>query len=252
MHEKSDDHKFAFTRWRALYFPQSKPGSVCTSIEPGLQVMVDHEKVRILTVMKLLYFVVYNDLPLLQYVEQCRIHALLSTSNMPTTIEYSSYTNVTVGMGFLSAISKHLRKSLLSEVKLSPCYSILNDESTYRTCEPHLIDYLCYLRIGGEGAPCIMFIELMPLSRGTGEVMFNSIQDLLRICRLDLKKLVAIAIDGAHCMTCVHQGVVAQLCVLVLHLVGTHCIVHREALVAKDTNENFPQLNFIDKVANKV
>ena len=82
--------------------------------------------------------------------------------------------------------------------------------------------------------------------------MFNSIQDLLRRCRLDLKKLVAIATDGAPCMTGVHQGVVARLRVLVLHLVGTHCIAHREALAAKDANKNLPQLDFIDKVANKV
>ena len=252
MHEKSDDHKFAFTRWRALHFPQSELGSVCTPIEPSLQVMVDYEKARILTVMKSLYFIVYNDLPLLQYVEQCRIHALLSTPNMPASAEYSSYTNVTAGMGFLSAIFEHLRESLLSEVKLSPCYSILIDESTDKTCEPHLIVYLCYLKKSGEGVLCIKFIELMPLSRGTGEIMFNSIRDLLRRCRLDFKKLVAIATDGAPCMTSVHQGVVARLRVLVPHLVGTHYIVHREALVAKDANKNFSQLDFIDKAANKV
>ena len=175
MHKKSDDHKFAFTRRRALHFPQSQPSSVCTSIEPGLQVMVDREKAIILIVMKLLYFVVYNDLPLLQYVEQCRIHALLSTPDMPTIVEYSSYTNVIAGMGFLSAIFEHLRESLFSEVKLSPCYSILIDESRDRTCKLHLIVYLCYLSKGGEGAPCIKFIELMPISRGIGEVMFNSI-----------------------------------------------------------------------------
>ena len=171
--------------------------------------MVDREKARILIVMKLLCFVVYNDLPLLQYVEQCRIHALLSTPDMPASAEYSSYTNVTVGMGFLNTISEHLRESLLSEVKLSPCYSILIDESTDRTCESYLIVYLCYLKKGGEGVPYIKFIELMPLSRGTGEVMFNSIRDLLRRCKLDLKKLVAIATDGAPYMTGVHQGVVA-------------------------------------------
>ena len=154
-------------------------------------------------------------------------------------------------MGFLSAISEHLRKSLLSEIKLSPCYSIFIDESTNRTCEPHLIVYLCYLRKDGEGAPCIKFIELMPLSRRTREVMFNSIRDLLRRCGLDLKKLVAIATDGACCMTCIHQGVVARLLVLVPQLVGTHCIALR-ALVAKNANENFPHLDFIDKAANKV
>ena len=213
--------------------------------------MVDCEKARILTIMKLLYFVIYNDLPLLQYVEQCQIHTLLSTFDMPTIVEYFSYTNVTIGMEFLSAISKHLKESLLSEVKLSLCYSILTDESTNRTCKPHLIVYLCY-KNGGQGAPYIKFIESMPLSRGTGEVMFNSIRDLLRRCGLDLKKLVTILTNGALCITGVHQGVVVQLCVLIPHLVGTHYITHIEVLAAKDANKNFPHLDFIDKAANKV
>jgi hypothetical protein len=57
-------------------------------------------------------------------------------------------------MGFLSFISQHLHESLLSEVKLSHVYSILIDESTDRTCEPHLIVYICYLGRAGKFAPC--------------------------------------------------------------------------------------------------
>ena len=51
----------------------------------------------------------------------------------------------------------------------------------------------------------------MPPSRRSGEVVFNSNQDFLRRCGLDLKKLVAIATNGVPCMTNVHQGVVARL-----------------------------------------
>ena len=92
---------------------------------------------------------------------------------MLATMEYSSYINITTRMGFFN---EHLRESLLSEVKLSPCYSILIDESIDRTYEPHLIElYLCYLRKGGQGAPCIKFIELMLLSRRSEEVMVNSV-----------------------------------------------------------------------------
>ena len=69
---------------------------------------------------------------------------------------------------------------------------------------------------------------------------------------MDLEKLVAIATDGAPCMRGVHQGVVAQLRVLVPHLVETHYIAYREALAAKDVNKNFPQVDFIDKAANKI
>jgi hypothetical protein len=82
-------------------------------------------------------------------------------------------------------------------------------------------------------------------------VMFTCIQELLRKCGLDLMKLVAIAIDGAACMTGAHQGVVVRLHTLVPHLIGIHCIAHREALAAKDANDSFPELAFIDRAANK-
>jgi hypothetical protein len=66
-----------------------------TPIELGLQTMVDREKEIILRVMKLLYFVVGNDQPLLAYVDQYKIQIHLTIPNMPSSFEYSSYTNVT-------------------------------------------------------------------------------------------------------------------------------------------------------------
>jgi len=70
--------------------------------------------------------------------------------------------------------------------------------------------------------------------------------------KLDLQKLVAVATDGTICMTRVHQGVVAQLCALVPHLVGIHYIRHWEALATKDVNDKFWCFGFIDRMANKV
>jgi hypothetical protein len=234
----------------ARHYPRT--GRPVTPIEPSLQNMVDRKNGRILIVMKLLYFLVYNDLPLLHYVEQCKIHMLLSTPDIPANTEYLSYTNVTAAMGFLDVISQHLSSNLIHEVKRSSMYSILIDESTNRICEPHLIVYICYLTGEGFDLPCVQFVELMPLSRGTGEVMFECIKSLLVRLGLDLQKLVAIATDGASCMTGVHQGVVARLRILVPHLIGTHCIAHRWALAAKDANDEFPCLGFIDRVANNV
>jgi len=140
-------------------------------------------------------------------------------------------------MDFLDIISQHLNSNIVHEVKRSSMYSILIDESTDRTCEPHLIVYICYLTGGGFDSSCVQFVELKPLSREIGEVMFECIKNLLVRLGLDLQKLVAIATDGASCMTEVHQGVVARLRVLVPHLVGTHCIAHREALAANDAND---------------
>jgi hypothetical protein len=94
--------------------------------------------------------------------------------------------------------------SLLSKVNLSPIYSILIDESTDRTCEPHLLVYICYLGEAGQFASCMKFVELMPLSRETDEMMFNCVQELLKKCGLDLMKLIAIATDGDPCMIGAH------------------------------------------------
>jgi hypothetical protein len=71
--------------------------------------------------------------------------------------------------------------------------------------------YVCYLTDDGSGSTYVQFIELMLLSRGTGEVMFQSIKELLERIGFDLLKLMAIATDETTCMTGVHQGVVVRL-----------------------------------------
>ena len=80
-------------------------------------------------------------------------------------------------MGFFDAISHNLYLILIEEVKSSPVYSILIDESIDRICDPHLIVYVCYLTGAGSSSTCVQFIELMPLSRGTGKFMFQSIKE---------------------------------------------------------------------------
>jgi len=103
-----------------------------------------------------------------------------------------------------------------------------------------------------SGLTCVEFVELMPLSRETGKIMFQSIKELQKILGFDLLKLVTIATDGTTCMTGVYQGVVARLRDLIPHLIGTHCIAHREALAANDVNDKFSCLGSIDRVSNKV
>ena len=126
-----------------------------TPIKLGLQTIVDCEKRKILTVMKFLYFVVSNDQPLFAYVDQCKIHMHLATPNMPSSFECSSYANVTSVMRFLDAISQNLYLNLIEEVKNNLVYSILIHESIDRTCEPHLIVYVCYLTGAGSGSTCV-------------------------------------------------------------------------------------------------
>lgn len=72
-------------------------------------------------------------------------------------------------------------------------------------------------------------------SSGIEEIMFECIKVVLIKLGLDLLKQMANTIDGAFCMTGMHQGAVVRLRVLVTHFVGLHCIVHREALAVNVT-----------------
>ena len=64
--------------------------------------------------------------------------------------------------------------------------------------------YVCYLTGVDFGSMCVEFVELMPLSREIGEVMFQFIKKILGRLGFDLRKLVAIATDRAACMIGVH------------------------------------------------
>ena len=94
--------------------------------------------------MKLFHFIVCTKKPLFYYAYYYKMYTLLSTHDMPTSAKYFSYTNVTTGMGFFSAIFQHQHESFFFEIKLSLVYSILIDKSTNGTCELHLIIYVCY------------------------------------------------------------------------------------------------------------
>ena len=214
--------------------------------------MMNRGNRRILTIIKFLYIVISNDRPLLVYVDQLKTCIYMTTSKMPFLFENSSYANVKSTRKFLDAISQNLYLSLIEKIKNSQINLIFIDESTEQICEPHFIMYVCYLRNICFGSTCVQFIELMPLSWRNGKVMFEFIKKILEKHGFDLLKLVAIAKNGAACMTGVHQGVVARLWDLVSSLVGTHYTAYWEALIAKDANDKFSCLGFIDRAANKV
>ena len=151
------------------------------------------ENEKILTFMKILYFVVSNDHPLLTYIDQYKINIYPITPNMSYFFILSSYANVISTMRYLDAVSQNLYLSLTQEVKTNLIYSILIDKSTDRTCKPHLIVYVCYLTNVGSGSTCMQFVELMPLLRRILEVMFQCTKRWLQRFGFDLLKLVAIA-----------------------------------------------------------
>ena len=66
------------------------------------------------------------------------------------------------------------------------------------------------------------------------------------------EKLIAVSGDGASSIVGNENGFVSLLRKDLPNLIGTHCIAHREALVASDASKKIPEFLFVDKLANKV
>ena len=72
--------------------------------------------------MKLVYWMVQEDLPLSKYESLCLIAMPLQTPNMPKNKDYTSYTNHMDAKEFLFAISEYLEKLQISRMLDSPFF----------------------------------------------------------------------------------------------------------------------------------
>ena len=92
-------HKHAMARWSCEMEKQAKPISLHVS-------EIDNaNKNRVITTMKLMYFIAQRDFSLSSYEDLCSLAMTLSVLNMPKNIDYSSYTNRKAGNQFLLKFS---------------------------------------------------------------------------------------------------------------------------------------------------
>ncbi|MCO5572982.1 hypothetical protein L7F22_026744 [Adiantum nelumboides] len=118
-HSNSDDHKMAALKWA------NKNSKSCVPLKEHVATFEDREKIRVITVMWQVYFVVRCD--------------------------YGTYLNRKSDMEFVQAIKDVLWNALFKEIQASPWYSLMMDDSTDRGKEAHLIVYVHYLKDGGRG-----------------------------------------------------------------------------------------------------
>ncbi|MCO5592067.1 hypothetical protein L7F22_046061 [Adiantum nelumboides] len=246
-HQDSEAHKLADQRWRMKANPDTLP------IQKHAELMIDAEKQRIISVMQVMYFVALRDMSLESYKHLCDFQSFMRTPNMPVSNEYSAYTNRTSGMQFLKAAKEVYWSQLETELSESPFFSILIDDSTDRTLEQHLIIYVSYLKDRGTGEVACKFASLLPLSDGKAKTKYKALVEFLGKLKLPWsERLVGFASDGASTMRGVNNGVLTKLSKLAPHLVGVHCVAHREALVIAGACDEFPEFQFMDAFANRI
>ena len=139
IHASSSIHKLSQTKWICGNEKKAK------SITEHIACIDDMNKERVITTMKLVYWMVQEDLPLSKYEALCLFTMSLHTPNMPKNKEYTSYTNHMAAKEFLFAISQYLEELQTSKMLDSPFFSLMLDESTNRSLEKHLVVYATFL-----------------------------------------------------------------------------------------------------------
>ncbi|KAH7421532.1 hypothetical protein KP509_13G062500 [Ceratopteris richardii] len=127
---------------------------------------------------------------------------------------------------------------LILDIRASPFYSLLIDESTDQA---------------GKGPTKCAFVELLAVENANAKCIYDAISAFINENMLDIRKLIAIATNGASVMIGHKTGVLSRFQESMPHIMGVHCIAHRQALAAKDGFATHPNIfAFVDKVANKV
>ena len=241
----SNQHVYARTRWLG------SQGKIARSIEAHVQEAVESNKAKIISSIKMIYFLAFNSIPLSSFPNLIQFRRSMDMPSISAINHYETYGNAISGREFLLAIASVLEDKLIEEVTTSPFFSIMLDESTNRALESHLIIYITYLENDGIGQSKTKFLNLVGIPNATASSIFEAWKTRIKY-DLDQTHLIGLATDGAASMVGVHEGFATKLKRKVLHLFRTHCIAHKEALASKDAVEAISPMASLEKLLNKL
>ncbi|MCO5604748.1 hypothetical protein L7F22_058918 [Adiantum nelumboides] len=206
-----DKHALSKPHMNATQRRRLKAHKDVLPIQKHVELMMDGEKQRVISVMQTMDFIAIKDLPLNFFNAQCKFLRYMQTPGLPINDEYSAYTNRTSGMQLLKAARDLYWESLKDSILKRPFFSVLIDDSTDLSYEKHMIVYVTYLEEGGNG-PCVCrFVALLPLEDGKAQTKFDALKSLIERMGLSFAKMIGFASDGASCMRGVTNGVLAKL-----------------------------------------
>ena len=137
-------------------------------------------------------------------------------------------------------MAQDVSAQLLEQVRASEYFALQLDESTDISNEAQLLVYIRFIsqeRFVEE----ILFCKALE-RRTTGKDIFQVLDDYIESNGLNWARCVGVCSDGAAAMTGKISGVTALIKQKAPHVVATHCMLHREALVAKRMDNELNQV----------
>jgi len=121
------------------------------------------------------------------------------TISSSTNSNYALYKNAVAGKEFLSSIFTIVEESVIAEVKESPCWSLLVDESNTNIISEKTIALVSKHLVNGE--PVFRFLGLTQITDASANGIMNVINLFINQKGLDITKLRHFGSDGAATMT---------------------------------------------------
>ena len=131
------------------------------------------------------------------------------------------------------SIATDLEDQLIEKLKQAPLFTIQLDETTDVSLEAQLIVFCQFANIASKKIT-EHYLFCKPLGvDATANAIFEKLDDYLKEKGLSWENCKSVTTDGAAAMTGSINGVVKKIKERSPKCVSIHCILHREALVAK-------------------
>jgi len=121
------------------------------------------------------------------------------SSSISSTNNYALYKNAVAGKELLSSIFTIVEESVIAEVKESPCWSLLVDESNTNVISEKTIALVSKHLVNGE--PVFRFLGLAQVTDASANGIMDTINHFITQKGLDITKLRHFGSDGAATMT---------------------------------------------------
>ena len=155
--------------------------------------------------------------------------------------ENAKYTSQHVIQEFLQTLGSQIEEQQLQEVKKSPWFSLMIDESTDVAVLNEMVVYIRYITPNAEVKTS--FMKILELFNGTAQTIEEAVVNYLDNTNLPFSKMVGFATDGARVMTGRLNGVAARLKRRQPVLTSVHCVAHRLALAASQSGSQVTYIN---------
>ncbi|XP_045139254.1 SCAN domain-containing protein 3-like [Portunus trituberculatus] len=148
------------------------------------------------------------------------------------------------------AVAEDLKDQLLTRLRAAPWFGLQFDETTDIV---NVAQLLAYCRFPDSQSKKIVehFLFCLPLGvQTTAEEIFTKINEFMVKNNLSWKKCACVTTDGAAAMVGSKKGVVKKIKDVAPSCCSIHCIIHREALAAKNLLSNVGKSDFDEIISD--